>query len=47
VHFRGNFICKIMEHIYLKKMKEISLEILRNVKKHTFFCVLLQILFSY
>jgi len=33
-------------YIY-KKVKEISLEILTNGKKHTFFCVLLQILFNY
>jgi hypothetical protein len=32
--------------IYLKKLKEINLEILTNGKIHTFFCVLLQILFN-
>jgi len=47
MHFKGNFICKIKQYIYLKKVKEINLEILTNGKKHTFFCVLLQILFSY
>jgi hypothetical protein len=31
----------------LKKMKEINLEILTNGKRHTFFCVLLQILLNY
>jgi len=46
VHFRGDFICRIMQYIFLKKMKEINLEILTNGKKHTFFYVLLQILFS-
>jgi len=34
-------------YIYLKKVKEINLEILTNGKKYTFFYVLLQILFSY
>jgi hypothetical protein len=34
-------------YIFLKKVKEINLEILPNGKKHTFFCVLLQILFNY
>jgi hypothetical protein len=34
-------------HIYLKKVKAINLEILTNGKRHTFFCVLLQILFNY
>jgi len=34
-------------YIYILKVKEINLEILTNGKKHTFFCVLLQILFSY
>jgi hypothetical protein len=33
--------------IYIKKVKEINLEILANGKKHTFFYVLLQILFNY
>jgi hypothetical protein len=28
-------------------MNELNLEILPNGKKHTFFCVLLQILFNY
>ncbi len=28
-------------------MKELNLEILPNNKKHTLFCVLLQILFNY
>jgi len=41
MHFGGNFICKIMQYIYLKKMKEINLEILTNGKRHTFFYVLL------
>jgi hypothetical protein len=35
-----------MQYIFLKKVKEIRLEILTNGKRHTFFCVLLQILFS-
>jgi hypothetical protein len=43
VHFRGNFICKIMQYIFEKKVKEINLEILTNGKIHTFFCVLLHI----
>jgi len=47
VHFRGNFIYKIMQYIFLKKVKEINLEILTNGKRHTFFCVLLHILFNY
>jgi hypothetical protein len=34
-------------YIFLKKVKGISLEILTNGKKHTFFCILLQILFNY
>jgi len=34
------------KYIYFK-VKEINLEILTNGKKHTFFYVLLQILFSY
>jgi hypothetical protein len=36
-----------MQYVFKKKMKEISLEILTNAKRHTFFFVLLQILFSY
>jgi len=32
---------------FLKKVKELNLEILPNGKTHTFFCVLLQILFNY
>jgi hypothetical protein len=47
VHFRGNFICKIMQYIFLKKVKEINLEILTNGLRHTFFYVWLLILFSY
>jgi hypothetical protein len=47
MHFRGNFIYKIKQYIFLKKVKEINLEILTNGKRHTFFYVLLQILFSY
>jgi hypothetical protein len=38
---------QIMQYIFLEKMKEINLEILANGKRHTLFCVLLQILFSY
>ncbi len=40
MHFRGNFICKIMQYIFLKKVKEINLEILTNGKRYTFYCVL-------
>jgi len=47
VHFKGNFICKIMQILFLEKVKEINLEILTNGKRHTFFCFLLQILCSY
>jgi hypothetical protein len=34
-------------YIFLKKVKELNLEILPNGKKQTFFYVLLQILFNY
>jgi hypothetical protein len=33
--------------IYLKKVKKINFEILTNGNRHTFFFVLLQILFNY
>jgi hypothetical protein len=34
-------------NFFFKKVKEINLEILANGKRHTFVCVLLQILFNY
>jgi len=47
VHFKGNFICKLMQNVFLEKMKKINLEIFTNGKRHTFFSFLLQILCSY
>jgi hypothetical protein len=37
MHFRGNFIGKIMQYIFLNKLKEISLQILTNGNRHTLF----------
>ncbi len=34
-------------YIFKEKVKKLNLEILPNGNKHTFFCVLLQILFNY
>jgi len=34
-------------YVFLRKMKELNLEILPNGKKYSFFCVLLQMLFNY
>jgi hypothetical protein len=34
-------------YFFFFKVKELNLEILPNGKRHTFFCVLLQILFKY
>jgi len=40
IAFRGNFICKIMQYIYILKVKEINLEyqqMVRNIHSFIFF----------